>query len=167
MNAIAQSVQPTVIFGAGPLAITDVLAIADGRMKVVLNPDATWQAHIQAGADFLDRLLEEDGVIYGVTTGYGDSCTVAIPAAQVAELPRQLFRFHGCGMGAALDVRAARAVLAVRLASLARGYSGVSLPLLERLAWLLNENITPVIPEEGSVGASGDLTPLSACSART
>lgn len=161
MNAIAQAIQPPVVFGVGPLAITDILAIADGQAKAVLNPDAAWQAHIHAGADFLDRLLEEDGVIYGVTTGYGDSCTVAIPPAQVAELPRQLFRFHGCGMGAALDVRAARAVLAVRLASLARGYSGVSLALLERLAWLLNENITPVIPEEGSVGASGDLTPLS------
>lgn len=161
MNAIAQSVQPSVIFGAGPLALTDILAIADGRAKAALNPDAAWRAHIQGGADFLDRLLAEDGVIYGVTTGYGDSCTVAIPPAQVSELPRQLFRFHGCGMGAALDVRAARAVLAVRLASLARGYSGVSLSLLERLGWLLNENITPIIPEEGSVGASGDLTPLS------
>lgn len=161
MNAIAQATRLPVVFGAAPLAIADILAIADGQAKALLNPCEDWRAHIHAGANFLDQLLEEEGVIYGVTTGYGDSCTVAIPSGQVAELPSQLFRFHGCGMGATLDVRAARAVLAVRLASLARGYSGVSLPLLERLAWLLNENITPVIPEEGSVGASGDLTPLS------
>ncbi|ECE6726660.1 aromatic amino acid lyase, partial [Salmonella enterica subsp. enterica] len=70
-------------------------------------------------------------------------------------------RFHGCGLGKNLELVAARAVVVTRLCSLARGYSGVSLALLERLVWLINQNVIPVIPSEGSVGVSGDLTPLS------
>lgn len=161
MNTVATPANARIIFGAGTLTIADILAVAEGRARAVLNPAPEWQARIHAGADFLDRLLAEEGLIYGVTTGYGDSCTVAIPPELVHELPTHLFRFHGCGMGEMLDVTSARAVLAVRLASLARGYSGVSLGLLERLTDLLNLGIIPLIPEEGSVGASGDLTPLS------
>jgi histidine ammonia-lyase len=86
---------------------------------------------------------------------------VEIPAHQVNELPLHLSRFHGCGLGQNLDLISARAVVVTRLCSLARGYSGVSHALLERLVWMLNENVIPVIPSEGSVGASGDLTPLS------
>jgi histidine ammonia-lyase len=73
-------------------------------------------------------------VIYGVTTGYGDSCTVNIPPALVAELPHHLYTYHGCGLGRYLDPVETRAVLAARLASLVRGMSGVSVPLLEGLA---------------------------------
>lgn len=159
MNTVAT--HAPVLFGADDLSISDILAVAEGRARAVLNPTATWRARINAGADFLDRLLAEEGLIYGVTTGYGDSCSVAIPPELVHELPTHLFRFHGCGLGEMLDVTSARAVLAVRLTSLARGYSGVSLALLERLTELLNLGIVPLIPEEGSVGASGDLTPLS------
>ena len=82
-------------------------------------------------------------------------------AEQLADLPRHLYTFHGCGLGDVLDVEASRAVVLVRLVSLCRGVSGVSLELLERLAWLLEHDVVPVIPSEGSVGASGDLTPLS------
>lgn len=149
------------IVGETPLSIEDVVAVAHNQTKVSLPTSAHWHALIQRGADFLDQLLQDEGVIYGVTTGYGDSCLVDIPAHQVHELPLQLSRFHGCGMGQNLDLITARAVVVVRLCSLARGYSGVSLALLERLVWMLNENVIPVIPSEGSVGASGDLTPLS------
>ncbi|NLB14228.1 MAG: aromatic amino acid lyase, partial [Gammaproteobacteria bacterium] len=86
---------------------------------------------------------------------------VNIPPALVAELPHHLFAYHGCGMGRFLDVEETRAVLAARLASLARGMSGVSLELLEGLEALLRHDVLPLIPAEGSVGASGDLTPLS------
>ena len=147
--------------GETPLSIEDVVAVARKEQKVALPASAEWHALIQRGADFLDQLLQDEGVIYGVTTGYGDSCLVEIPPHQVHELPLHLSRFHGCGMGQNLDLTTARAVVAVRLCSLARGYSGVSHALLERLAWMLNEDVIPVIPSEGSVGASGDLTPLS------
>lgn len=147
--------------GEQPLSIEDVVSVARGECQVALPESSSWRGLIQKGADFLDQLLEEEGVIYGVTTGYGDSCLVEVPLHQVNELPLHLSRFHGCGLGENLDVITARAVVVTRLCSLARGYSGVSLALLERLVWLLNENVIPVIPSEGSVGASGDLTPLS------
>ncbi|MFV5490577.1 aromatic amino acid ammonia-lyase [Acinetobacter sp. ASP199] len=149
------------IVGENALTIEDVVAVARQQKMVALPSSVTWREQIQRGADFLDQLLEEEGVIYGVTTGYGDSCLVEIPAHQVHELPLHLSRFHGCGLGQNLDLITARAVVLTRLCSLARGYSGVSYALLERLVWMLNENVIPVIPSEGSVGASGDLTPLS------
>ncbi|MBT4425588.1 MAG: aromatic amino acid lyase, partial [Rhodospirillaceae bacterium] len=148
-------------FGASPLTIEDILFVAEGNAPVRLNQSPAFQDQIRAGTEFLDLLLEEDGIIYGVTTGYGDSCTVPVPRHLVEELSLNLSRFHGCGMGATLSHATSRAVMAVRLVSLCRGYSGVRLELLQRLVELLNHDVVPIIPEEGSVGASGDLTPLS------
>ncbi|MGX9219895.1 HAL/PAL/TAL family ammonia-lyase [Massilia varians] len=151
----------TVRFDEGRLAIEDIVAIAHGLAQPVLSGDPAFRARIARGADFLDRLLREEGVIYGVTTGYGDSCTVAVPLHLVPELPRQLYTYHGCGLGAYLDAGQTRAVMAARLASLCKGYSGVSIGLLEQIVRLFDAGLLPLIPSEGSVGASGDLTPLS------
>ncbi|WP_425278704.1 HAL/PAL/TAL family ammonia-lyase [Aeromonas enteropelogenes] len=150
-----------IVFGARPLTIEEVVALAERRATPTLNPEPAFRARIQRGADYLDRLLSDEGVIYGVTTGYGDSVTRAVPLDLVDALPLHLTRFHGCGMGENLSPAATRAVLATRLNSLAQGVSGVSVTLLERLTWLLEQDLLPRIPEEGSVGASGDLTPLS------
>lgn len=157
----AQAMNRSISIDRSPLTIEDVVDIAYRKMPVVLSGDPTFRRHIESGAAFLDRLLAEEGTIYGVTTGYGDSVTREVPAHLVNQLPLQLLRFHGCGLGANLSPDLARAVMAVRLVSLAQGYSGVSWSLLERLVTLLNADVVPVIPEEGSVGASGDLTPLS------
>lgn len=154
-----QKPQP-IRFGAGRLTIEDVIAIADGA-PAAMNQDAVFTAKIDRGVAFLERLLLDDGVIYGVTTGYGDSCTVAIPPELVPELPLHLTRFHGCGLGEHLTQHQARAVLATRLCSLSQGVSGVSHELLNQMVTLINQGISPYIPQEGSVGASGDLTPLS------
>ncbi|GAB5991577.1 HAL/PAL/TAL family ammonia-lyase [Aeromonas enteropelogenes] len=150
-----------IVFGARPLTIEEVVALAERRATPTLNPEPAFRARIQRGADYLDRLLADEGVIYGVTTGYGDSVTRAVPLDLVDALPLHLTRFHGCGLGENLSPAATRAVLATRLNSLAQGVSGVSVTLLERLTWLLEQDLLPRIPEEGSVGASGDLTPLS------
>ncbi len=152
---------PRVRFDGSRLDIDDVIAIAERRSVAELSTEAGFRARIARGADFLDRLLREDGVIYGVTTGYGDSCTVTVPPELVAELPHHLYTYHGCGAGRFLTPEETRAVLAVRLASLAQGMSGVSVALLEQLEQLLVHDVLPLIPAEGSVGASGDLTPLS------
>ena len=150
-----------VIFGEGRLTIEDINRVAQGASPAALTKAPAFWDKIRKGTEFLDRLLAEDGVIYGVTTGYGDSCTRAVPRSLVNELPLRLTRFHGCGLGRYLDPVQARAVMAVRLASLSQGVSGVSKELLTRMVYLLGLDILPVIPEEGSVGASGDLTPLS------
>ncbi|MCK5881343.1 MAG: aromatic amino acid lyase [Sinobacterium sp.] len=150
-----------VTFGVGSITIKDVVAIANRKVTVALNKQADFTQKIAKGPAFLDKLLEEEGVIYGVTTGYGDSCTVNIPLSLVDELPLHLTRFHGCGLGEYLSAEQTRAVMAARLNSLSQGVSGVRMELLELIVTLLNHDILPRIPEEGSVGASGDLTPLS------
>lgn len=151
----------TVVFGDGPLAIEDIVKLSKREANAELSGDAHFIQRINAGSAFIERLLDEDGVVYGVTTGYGDSCTVSVSKALAAELPVHLTRFHGCGLGAMFSPEETRAILAVRLNSLTQGYSGVSFALLEYLTAMLNYDILPLIPQEGSVGASGDLTPLS------
>lgn len=151
----------TVQFDRNRLSIEDIVDIAHGRANAALSADSEFRAAIARGADFLDRLLREDGTIYGVTTGYGDSCTVTVPPDLVAELPHHLYTYHGCGLGEYLSPAQTRAVMATRLASLSKGFSGVSVELLEQISRLLDAGLLPLIPSEGSVGASGDLTPLS------
>ncbi len=150
-----------VTFGETPLSIEDIHALAQRQAESRLQDDAGYRARIARGAQFLDTLLDKEGVIYGVTTGYGDSCVVAVPLEHVEALPRHLFTFHGCGLGRIFDEPSTRALLAARLQSLCHGVSGVRVELLERLQAFIAHDILPVVPEEGSVGASGDLTPLS------
>ncbi len=149
------------IFGNQRMTIEDIINIAFKKQTSYLNSNTDFKHKIKKGTDFLDQLLKEDGVIYGVTTGYGDSCTRSVPIELVNTLPIHLSRFHGCGLGQYFTHDQTRAILATRLCSLSQGYSGVSLTLMEQIVTLLNQDIMPLIPQEGSVGASGDLTPLS------
>ena len=155
-------IEPTsVIVGEVPLTIEMIVAVARKQANAQLNPSPDFRHSIEKGASFLSTYLNNGGTIYGVTTGYGDSCTVAVPELLVRELPLHLTRYHGCGMGEYLTPEQTRAVLLTRLNSLAYGKSGVRWELLEGIERLLQNDWLPLIPSEGSVGASGDLTPLS------
>jgi len=151
----------TVYVGTPHLAIEDVLAVAEGRARLALDPSPAVRERLIQSQRAVAELRKKGGTLYGVTTGVGASIGNAIPAELHAELPRNLFRFHGVGTGRLLDETESAAVLMTRAASLARGYSGVRPELIERLCELVNRRILPCIPSEGSVGASGDLTPLS------
>lgn len=150
-----------ITFNQHPLSIEQIINIANGNAQVLLDETPSFVQYINDGTDFLDRLLKQDGVIYGVTTGYGDSCINAVPLDLVDQLPKNLTRFHGCGSGEYFTDFQTRAIMAARLCSLSKGYSGVSYKLLKHIKTFLNNDILPLIPQEGSVGASGDLTPLS------
>ena len=162
MNGVESgSCERVVRFSSEARAIEDIVSVAEGSARAVLSDAAEFRAAIARGADFLDRVLREKGVIYGVTTGYGDSCNVMVQPELVAELSRHLYTYHGCGLGAFFTPMQTRAIIAARLTSLCKGFSGVSFELLQQMARLLDHELLPVIPSEGSVGASGDLTPLS------
>ncbi len=143
------------------ISIEQIVTIATQKANSTLGNSPEFITRINKGVKFLDSLLEEEGLIYGVTTGYGDSCTTSIPRNLVEQLPKHLYTFHGCGLGDVFDPMTSRAIVAARLNSLVQGYSGVRYELLQQLQLLLDHDILPVIPQEGSVGASGDLTPLS------
>ncbi|MDA3810732.1 MAG: aromatic amino acid ammonia-lyase [Spirochaetaceae bacterium] len=147
------------------LSIEDVENIAQKRVTLYLDKSTEYKAWINRGAAFLDKVLVEKGDIYGVTTGYGDSCSKTVPSKHYYDLPVHLTRFHGCGLGDLFDDETTRAILLTRLQSLSLGFSGVSFDLMEGLGNLITNDILPRIPQEGSVGASGDLTPLSYVSA--
>jgi histidine ammonia-lyase len=111
------------------------------------------------------RVVAEERTVYGITTGFGSLAREHIPADQVAELQTRLVLSHSCGVGAPLDQRVVRLVLLLKVNALSRGHSGIRREVIDRLIWLLNEALYPVIPGQGSVGASGDLAPLAHLSA--
>ncbi len=150
-----------IVISGKALTIEDVCLIAEDSSELVLSEDPNFIDRIDRGAKLIDSLLAEEGCVYGVTTGFGDSCTTPISLQDVPKLPQYLYTFHGCGLGEYFDQKQTRAIMVVRMISLAQGYSGVRYLLLKKIAQLLKENILPLIPQEGSVGASGDLTPLS------
>ncbi len=150
----------SILFNGSNIFINDIYNISKGA-KVTISDSPKYIDRINAGAEFLENILHKEGQVYGVTTGYGDSCDVGVEIDLTKELSKHLYTFHGCGTGRFLSKEQARAVLAVRLCSLSKGVSGVRYKLLKQLETLLNKDIIPLIPEEGSVGASGDLTPLS------
>jgi histidine ammonia-lyase len=152
---------PTASVGSGWLAICDVLALARGERRVALDDDPIYRQKLARARTIVERAESDGGTIYGVTTGVGACVGTPIPPDLRNELPVNLMRFHGCGTGRILGETEAAAVVAIRLITLAKGHSGVRAELLERLCEFLNERLLPRIPEEGSVGASGDLTPLS------
>ncbi|MEE3331002.1 MAG: aromatic amino acid ammonia-lyase [Myxococcota bacterium] len=155
------AVRSRILLGRDRLSIDEVLAVAHGRARVELDSSPEVQKRLQASHAAVEKLRLSGSSLYGVTTGVGASVNNEIPEDLHAELPLNLLRFHGCGTGRLLDDVEATAVLVARAASLARGFSGVRPLLIERLCELANRRILPCIPAEGSVGASGDLTPLS------
>ncbi len=148
-------------FGKGRVAIEDIVGLSQKKVGTKLSDDSGFTRRIDQAVRFLDNLLAENGHIYGVTTGYGDSVTVEVPRTLIEQLPVNLSRYHGCGLGEYFSKEEGRAILGARLTSLSQGFSGVSWDLLGLLRDMLDKDIVPVIPQEGSVGASGDLTPLS------
>ncbi len=149
------------VIGLAPISLQDLVSVAARRRPIQLSSDPAFKARIDQCANYLSGLLEKGESIYGVNTGYGDSCTTIIPPELVAELPTHLSRYHGCGLGQLLSEQETRAVMVARLCSLSRGHSAVRWELLKALEALIQRDILPCIPSEGSVGASGDLTPLS------
>jgi histidine ammonia-lyase len=148
----------TITLGHGRLAINDVVAVARGA-SVSLHPDAI--GRLREGRRMLDELDRDGHAIYGVTTGVGKLKDTVIPPDERRRLQRNLVLSHAAGVGRPLDPPETRSVLLLLAASLARGYSGARPILVERLVACLNRGVHPVIPERGSVGASGDLAPLA------
>jgi len=141
------------------LTIEDVVAVARYDAKVEIAERV--KDKVDECRRFLERLVEEKHVIYGVTTGFGALGDITIPPKDMEELQSNLIRSHSAGVGKPVDKEIVRAMMLLRANTLAKGLSGVRLKILETLVQMLNKRVHPIIPEKGSVGASGDLAPLS------
>lgn len=141
------------------LTIEDVVAIARHGAQVEI-PEKV-KERVQKNRRVLERLVTEKKVIYGVTTGFGALGNVVIPLKDVEQLQLNLIRSHSAGVGKPLSREVTRALMLLRANTLAKGYSGIRLETLETLVQMINRGVHPIIPEKGSVGASGDLAPLS------
>ena len=129
--------------------------------KIEISNDKKFIDHINETHNFLINEIKDGKPIYGITTGYGASGKNYVSYEDSKILQTNLFRFHGCGVGKKLSYRVCKYALIARTISLSKAKSGVSIELLKRLEMLIQKDIIPVIPSQGSVGASGDLTPLS------
>lgn len=138
-----------------------VIAVASRRDRVELSSRPAWRNRIRRSRLALDDALREGRRVYGVSTGVGNASSRPVGPREQIEYTRAIMDQHGCGVGEPLSEEEGRAVMFARLVSLAKGYSAVRFSLLEALRDLLNRGVVPAIPRFGSVGASGDLTPLS------
>jgi histidine ammonia-lyase len=141
------------------LTLEEITAVARGQEQVSLSADAS--ARMQASRSVVEQIVAENRTVYGVNTGFGKLSDVRIDPSQLRELQLNLVRSHSCGLGSPLSEAEARAMLLLRANVLACGLSGARPVVAETLVAMLERGVTPVIPEKGSVGASGDLAPLA------
>src|SRR5437867_1892909 len=141
------------------ISLVQLAAVAVGGEAVHISPLA--RSRILASRKAIEQILERDLVVYGVNTGFGKLSDVRIPHGQLRQLQLNLVRSHACGIGNPLSEAEVRAMMVLRSNVLALGFSGIRCEVIELLCEMLNRRVCPVVPEKGSVGASGDLAPLA------
>ena len=147
------------IIDGDTLTIDEAYAVAVDRLRVGLSPRA--RARMVKTRAVVDDIVARDAAVYGVTTGFGKLSEVPIPREKLAQLQVNLVRSHSSGVGDRLPEREVRAMMLLRANVIAKGYSGARPELVDLLLQMLNADVYPPIPEQGSVGASGDLAPLA------
>src|SRR5690554_4196723 len=143
----------------GQLTLDNFIDVVRNHREVAIAGGAL--ARIQASRAFVEELVENDEAVYGVNTGFGKFQNVRIAPEQLLELQRNLILSHAIGVGSPFDTEVVRGMLLLRAASLARGYSGVRPRVIQLLLDFLRLRVHPLVPSQGSVGASGDLAPLA------
>jgi histidine ammonia-lyase len=149
----------TIVLTGNDLTFQQLYSVALHNEQVALSPDAV--ARMNASRAVVDKLLAENRTAYGINTGFGKLASVRISPEQVRQLQINLVRSHCCGVGATLSVPETRSMMLLRANALAKGLSGIRPAVVETLCAMLNAGVHPVIPSQGSVGASGDLAPLA------
>ncbi len=148
-----------IILTGNDLTLDQVGRVSERKEKVVISRGAI--ERVRSSRERVDNLIESGKPIYGVTTGFGDLISERVGMDKIKDLQTNLIRSHSSGYGEPLDMRTLRAMMLLRANSLSKGYSGVRPELIQSLLDLLNTNVIPYVPEKGSVGSSGDLSPLA------
>jgi histidine ammonia-lyase len=150
---------PVITLDGSPLSVADVVAVARDGATVEVDPSVA--GRMAPARSMVERIVAEGATVYGITTGFGALASVRVSPAEARQLQQSLVLSHAAGMGPAVEPEVVRAMMLLRARTLAAGVSGVRPVLVEGLVALLGAGITPVVPELGSLGASGDLAPLA------
>ncbi|MDX1333185.1 MAG: histidine ammonia-lyase [Robiginitalea sp.] len=150
---------PVFSYGVDHLTAGKALALARHEFRGIL-PGAV-RKKVRSSQEIVQKIVDKGAPVYGVNTGFGPLCTTRITPEDTRELQSNILKSHSVGVGPPVDEEIARLMLILKLHALAQGFSGVSEKTLERILWHIEEGVTPVVPSQGSVGASGDLAPLS------
>ncbi|WP_343216182.1 histidine ammonia-lyase [Clostridium mobile] len=148
-----------VIMTGNDLTLEEIINVARKGCKVSLSEDAV--KSVKESRKIIDDIVENEKVVYGVTTGFGEFCNVSISKKDCNTLQENLIRSHACGYGPSFSTDIVRTIMLTRANALAKGYSGIKIETLNTLVEMLNKGVHPIIPEKGSLGASGDLAPLA------
>jgi histidine ammonia-lyase len=146
-------------YGEDHLTVANALALSEGRLKGIISASAKFR--IEQCEQTVSQIVASGQTVYGINTGFGPLCNTSISAEQSSQLQINLLVSHSVGVGQPVPLSVVALMLVLKLQALCKGYSGISLQTVERILWHLEQKILPFVPEQGSVGASGDLAPLS------
>jgi histidine ammonia-lyase len=146
-------------YGLDRLSSGKALAILRGELKAAISEEAARK--IESSHQIVLQTAEGDSAVYGINTGFGPLCDTVISKENTSELQQKLLLSHAVGVGEPIGMELSKLMLILKVHSLAQGYSGISMEVLERIIWHIQKDVIPVVPEQGSVGASGDLAPLA------
>jgi histidine ammonia-lyase len=146
-------------YGKDKLTVQKAISLAEGQSEGKLDPDVI--GRIQQSQQHIQRMADANKTVYGVTTGFGILANTRINDADTATLQYKILQSHSVGVGDPVPLDIAKLMLITKVHALAQGYSGIQLSTLQRILWHIEQNVIPVVPEKGSVGASGDLAPLA------
>ncbi len=146
-------------YGIDHLTVDKVMDIANARLKGVINEEAIIK--VNECRRKVEKMAASNKAIYGINTGFGPLCDVQISPAETSQLQENLLMTHAVGVGNPIDSSLSKIMLICKLHALCQGFSGIRLEVIERILYFIENEMLPVVPEQGSVGASGDLAPLS------
>lgn len=146
-------------YGQDKLSASIALGLARKEIQGILSPETIQK--IQISAQAVEKIAQGEAIVYGINTGFGPLCTTKISSADTKTLQENLLKSHAVGVGEPVDLEISKLMMVLKIHALAQGFSGIRLETIERIIWMLEKDIIPVVPIQGSVGASGDLAPLS------
>ena len=147
------------IYGVDSFTISDIMAILEDPKKATLSKES--KEKILKSQQNVQQIVASDRTVYGINTGFGPLCDVKISEEETAQLQYNLIISHAVGVGKPIAKELSKIMMIAKIHALSKGFSGVSLEMIERLIFMVEKDIIPVVPEQGSVGASGDLAPLA------
>lgn len=151
--------KPIFLYGSDTLTAAGAISISRGEIQGVID-DSTLE-RISKSSAVVEKIVASDKAVYGINTGFGPLCTTRISAEDTTKLQENLLKSHAVGVGHPIDKSLSKLMLVLKAHALAKGYSGITASTLRRILWHIDNDIIPVVPSQGSVGASGDLAPLS------